>query len=272
MTEPIAQPQPHRSRPVVGIACNLKVDGHFRSHTTGDRNVLAACEIAGALPLLIPAVGDGLDIDTMLATLDGIILPGGVSNIEPHHYGQEPAPGDDVRDPDRDRLSFTLVRAAIRLGIPLLATCRGIQELNVALGGTLHQRLHEVPGRHDHRRNRSLPVEESVGPREHIRLTAGGALANWLGAGEAFVNSLHGQGIDRLAPDLAIEAVAVDGTIEAVRVRSATSFAIGVQWHVEIGCSEQPLNQAILTAFGAALRKRANLRLAMMTSLENAAA
>ncbi|MCY4450833.1 MAG: gamma-glutamyl-gamma-aminobutyrate hydrolase family protein [Immundisolibacterales bacterium] len=248
---------PSSVMPIVGISCNLKVDGRFRHHATGEGNTVAILDAAGALPLLIPALGDRLDPDAVLDAVDGIMLTGGVSNIEPHHYGQEPAPGEDVRDPGRDALSFALVRAAIRRGVPLLGVCRGIQEMNVALGGTLHQRLHEVPGRRDHRRNREIEFEESIAPRDRLRLTPGGPLATWLGEDEAVVNSLHGQGIDRLAPRLVVEALADDGTVEAVRARDASTFAVGVQWHVEIAALEHPLNRAILKAFGDAVRRRA---------------
>ena len=244
--------------PIVGVSCNLKVDGRFRHHTTGEGNAVAVLDAACALPLLIPALGDRLDPDAVLDAVDGIMLTGGVSNIEPHHYGQEPAPGRGrPRPPGRDHLCFALVRGAVRRGVPLLGVCRGIQEMNVALGGTLHQRLHEVPGRHDHRRNREIPFEESIAPRERLRLTPGGPLSTWLGEEEAVVNSLHGQGIDRLAPGLAVEARADDGTIEAISVRDASAFAIGVQWHVEIAALDHPLNRAILGAFGEAVRRRA---------------
>ena len=128
--------------------------------------MVAVVDAARALPFLIPALGDRLDSDAVLDAVDGIMLTGGVSNIEPHHYGQEPAPGEDVRDPGRDVLCFALVRGAVRRGIPLLGVCRGIQEMNVAFGGTLHQRLHEVPGRRDHRRNREIEFEESIAPRD----------------------------------------------------------------------------------------------------------
>ena len=243
--------------PAVGIICNLRIDGVHRQHTTGERNATTVLGLAGAMPLLVPALGDMIDPDRLFGIVDGIMLTGGVSNMEPHLYGQDCAPGEDVRDPGRDSLAVALVRRAVALGVPLLGTCRGIQEINVALGGTLHQRLHDVPDRDDHRRNRELPIEVSVGPRQHITLSEGGVLASLLGEGEAMVNSLHGQGIDRLAPGLEIEAVADDGTIEAVRVRSARSFAIGVQWHVEIDAENQPLNRAILEAFGRAVRERA---------------
>ena len=246
--------------PIVGVSCNLKVDGRFRHHTTGEGNAVAVLDAARALPLLIPALGGRLDPDTVLDAVDGIMLTGGVSNIEPHHYGQEPAPGEDVRDPGRDVLCFALVRGAVRRGVPLLGVCRGIQEMNVALGGTLHQRLHEVPGRRDHRRNREIAFEDSIAPRDRLRLTPGGRLATWLGAEEAVVNSLHGQGIDRLAPTLAVEALAEDGTIEAVSVQDAPAFAVGVQWHVEIEALEHPLNRAILEAFGDAVHRRAMRR------------
>ena len=246
--------------PIVGVSCNLKVDDRFRHHGTSEGSVSAVLDAARAVPLLIPALGERADPDAVLDAVDGIMLTGGVSNIEPHHYGQEPAPGEDVRDPGRDVLAFALVRGAVRKGVPLLGVCRGIQEMNVALGGTLHQRLHEVPGRRDHRRNREVPFEDSIAPRDRLTLTPGGLLSVWLGRGKAVVNSLHGQGIDRIAPALAVEAMADDGTIEAVRVREASTFAVGVQWHVEIEALEQPLNRAILAAFGDAVRRRAMRR------------
>ena len=246
--------------PIVGISCNLKVDGRFRIHTANEGSISAVLEAARAVPLLIPALGGRVDANAVLDAVDGIMLTGGVSNIEPRHYGQEPAPGEDVRDPARDALAFALVRGAIRKGVPLLGVCRGIQEMNVALGGTLHQRLHEVPGRRDHRRNREIPFEESIAPRDRLKLTPGGLLSVRFGREEAIVNSLHGQGIDRVAPALAVEAVADDGTIEAIRVRDASTFAVGVQWHVEIGALEHPLNRAILETFGDAVRRRAMRR------------
>ena len=251
---------PSSPAPIVGVSCNLRVDGRFRLHSSNEGSIAAVVEAAGAAPLLIPALGERVRADAVLDAVDGIMLTGGVSNIEPHHYGQEPAPGEDVRDPDRDVLAFALVRGAVCKGVPLLGVCRGIQEMNVALGGTLHQRLHEVPGRRDHRRDREIPFEDSIAPRDQLALTPGGLLSAWLGEEQAIVNSLHGQGIDQVAPALAVEAVADDGTIEAVRVREASTFAIGVQWHVEIGALEQPLNRAILKAFGAAVRCRAKRR------------
>jgi len=243
--------------PIVGVSCNLKVDGRFRHHTTGEGNAVAVVDAVRALPLLIPALGERLDPDAVLDAVDGIMLTGGVSNIEPHHYGQEPAPGEDVRDPGRDTLCFALARGAVRRGVPLLGVCRGIQEMNVAFGGTLHQRLHEVPGRHDHRRNREIDFEDSIAPRDRLRLTPDGLLATWFGAEDAIVNSLHGQGIDGLAPRFTVEALADDGTIEAVSVPDAPAFALGVQWHVEIQALEHPLNRVILEAFGDAVRRRA---------------
>ena len=257
--------------PVAGIICNLRIGPPpHRQHATGERNATAMLDVAGALPLLIPALGDRIDPVSLFSVVDGILLTGGASNIEPHWYGQEPAPGEDERDPGRDSLALTLVRTAVRHGVPLLGTCRGIQEMNVAFGGTLHQRLHEVPGRLDHRRNRELPIEQSVRPRQRVALARGGILASLLGEEQALVNSLHGQGIDRLAPELEAEATAEDGTVEAVRVRSARSFAVGVQWHVEIGATDDPLNRAILEEFGRALRRRAAERMAERYTAEAA--
>ncbi len=242
--------------PVVGITCNLRTDGPVPHHGSGSRYLRATLEVAGCLPVLIPAMGPGLCLDTLLATVDGLLLTGGASNIEPHHYGQEPAPGEDVRDPGRDALVLPLVRRAIELGVPLLGICRGIQEINVALGGTLHQRLHEVPGRMDHRRPREKPWEEQLAPRQRIRITPSGLLHALTGLEEAWVNSLHGQGLDRVADALVVEAVADDGTVEAVSAPEAPGWLLGVQWHAEHDTGEHPVYRSIFEAFGAAVRSR----------------
>ncbi len=247
--------------PVIGVTCCRKPAEFGTVHQVGDKYVDSVVLGAGAVPLLIPALGEALALDPVLERLDGVLITGSPSNVEPHHYGGPPAREGNLADPARDATTLPLIRRAIELGVPLLAICRGIQELNVALGGTLHQHVHELPGRRDHRSDKSKPHPERYEPVHHIRLTPGGRLQEiFEGAESVPVNSLHAQGIDRLAERLAVEAVAEDGTIEAVRVRDAVAFALGVQWHPEWRVLDNPWSRRLYAAFGAAARERAAAR------------
>jgi putative glutamine amidotransferase len=247
--------------PVIGIpACFVQGEG-LGHHQVGAKYVDSVIEGAGGLPLLIPAVGPGLDADALLAEVDGLLVTGSPSNVEPRHYGG-PAPRPETAlDPARDATTLPLIRRALELAVPLLAICRGLQELNVALGGTLHQNVHELPGRVDHRSDKTVPLQERYGPVHPVQLVPGGTMRRLLdGAGTIEVNSLHAQAIDRLADRLAVEAVASDGTIEAVRVVDAPGFALGVQWHPEWRLLENPISRRLFAAFGAACRARQRAR------------
>ena len=205
--------------PLIGIPACLMLDEGFGFHRVGDKYVTAVLDGAGGLPVLIPALGPRLERAALLARLDGLLITGARSNVEPHHYGGGPPPEGSPNDPARDATILPLIREAIAAAVPLLAICRGIQELNVALGGTLHQEVHALPGRLDHRSDKSVPPQERYGDVHAIALTPCGMLQALLdGAAEIRVNSLHGQAIDRLAPGLVVEATAQDGTIEAVSV------------------------------------------------------
>jgi putative glutamine amidotransferase len=240
---------------IVGIVCDHCQQDGMDGHGVGEEYVAAARDGAGALPLLIP-VGTPR-IERILDAVDGLLLPGAPTNVAPIHYGgAAPRPGTRL-DPLRDEASLALIRAAIAAGKPLLAVCRGFQELNVALGGTLHQHVHELPGHLDHREDESQPLEVQYGPAHPVHLAPGGLLARWTGETQCMVNSLHHQGIDRLAPGLSVEATAPDGQIEAVSLPDASGFVLGVQWHPEWRWSDHRLSRAIFAAFGAALAKRA---------------
>ena len=251
------------SPPLVGITACLKAHEQSAFHSVQDKYVDAVVAGTGAVPVLIPAIGAALDLAALLARLDGILVTGSPSNVDPAHYGgPPPRPGNEA-DPARDATTLPLIRAALAAGVPLLAICRGIQELNVALGGTLHQHVHELPGRRDHRSDRSLPYAERYAPVHAIRLTPGGRLQAVMGGALRIdVNSLHGQGIDRLADGLVVEAVAEDGTIEAVSVPGARGFALGVQWHPEWRVLENVWSRRLFAAFGDAARARARARVA----------
>ncbi|MFP4003294.1 MAG: gamma-glutamyl-gamma-aminobutyrate hydrolase family protein [Alphaproteobacteria bacterium] len=247
------------ARPVVGVVCDLKLMGPHRMHAAGEKYLAAVSEFAGAAPLLIPVLDSAADVTALLDAVDGLLLPGSPSNVEPARYGGESPREGTLLDPARDALSLDLIRAALAREKPLMAICRGFQELNVALGGTLHQHLHEVesgPGyapRMDHREDTDAPLDVQYGPAHDVACTKGGLLAGVIGSAPVAVNSLHGQGVDRKAARLRIEARAPDGTIEAAVVQDAPALALGVQWHPEWQPDASPHNAALLAAFGSAL-------------------
>jgi putative glutamine amidotransferase len=244
---------------VVGVICDLKLFPQNAMHAVGDTYLSALSEFCGALPLLIPVLDRPSDAAALFDTVDGVFLPGSPSNVDPARYGGGRPREGTLLDLRRDAAAFDVIRGALARGKPLFAVCRGFQELNVAFGGTLHQHLHEAksePGyapRLDHRETQDAPLEVQYGPAHDVVCTAGGFLADLMGAQPVAVNSLHGQGIDRLAPRLRIEARAPDGTIEAASVEEAAALVLGVQWHPEWRPRAFPHNAAILATFGAAL-------------------
>jgi putative glutamine amidotransferase len=225
----------------------------------GEKYARAILDAAEGLPLLIPALAEELGLDDLLQRVDGILFTGSVSNVEPHHYSGVPSRPGTLHDPARDATTLPLIRTAVSKGIPVLGVCRGFQEMNVALGGTLHQRVHEIEGHLDHRDDESQPLEIQYGPAHDVILEPGGLLHRLARADRVRVNSLHSQGVDRLAPDLAIEARAPDGLIEAFRAPK-TAFTVAVQWHPEWQVMESPFSRALFAEFGAASRRFAAAR------------
>jgi putative glutamine amidotransferase len=236
----------------VGIVCDRRVFDGMAVHQANDEYVAAVRDGASAIPLLIPSTGMPLDSADLLAAVDGLLFTGAPSNVAPSLYGGIPRSGTEL-DETRDATALPLLRAAIRSGKPLLAICRGFQELNVALGGSLHQHLHEIPGRLDHREPSNVPRDLEYRPAHPVVLVPDGLLAQMSGMRDAMVNSLHHQGVDRLAPGLKAEAHAPDGQIEAVSLPGAKAFLLGVQWHPEWAFAQDPLSAAIFRAFGASL-------------------
>jgi putative glutamine amidotransferase len=254
--------------PVIGIPCCVRETGGHVFHGVGEKYIVAAIDAAGGLPFLIPAFGDRFAPAAWLRRVDGLLITGSRSNVEPRRYGRGPSRPGTLHDPQRDALTLPLLRAAVVADLPMLAICRGLQELNVALGGTLHEHVHEVPGRLDHRAPDEPELERRYAHDRHaVRLTPGGLLERLAGGPEAIVNSLHWQGIDELAPGLAVEAAAPDGQVEAVSVAGA-SFAVGVQWHPEFPRPHNAFSQALFAAFGAACRARAAARSALRPAAE----
>ena len=242
--------------PLVGIPCCAKQVGAHPFHAVGDKYVRAVSDGAACLPMLIPALGELYDVGDLVSRVDGLLITGSPSNIEPERYGGPQSDPTTAHDPARDATTLPLIRAALDVGLPMLAICRGLQELNVALGGTLHQKVHEVPGRIDHRADDTLPLDVQYGPAHPVWLIPGGRLRRLFGVDEITVNSIHSQGVDRLAPGLAVEAVAPDGQVEAVRVDGAAAFALAVQWHPEWRFWDDTHSTRLLQAFGQAVWKR----------------
>jgi putative glutamine amidotransferase len=247
------------SAPLIGIPVDVRRLDDQPFHVVGEKYITAVSDAAGALALLIPALGQRFDAAELVSRLDGLMLTGSPSNVAVHHYGGPPDRPDSPQDPARDATTLPLARAALDAGLPLFCICRGFQELNVALGGTLHTHVHNEPERMDHRAPPGA-YDERYRPRHAVRFVTGGVFARILGTTEIEVNSLHWQGIDRLAPDLVAEGWAADDTVEAVQVRNARAFALGVQWHPEYRAADNPASAALFKAFGDAARAFAQLR------------
>jgi len=256
-------------RPLVGVSACLKENGRGGwHHTVGDKYIQAVIRAIGALPVVIPAMGPELGdnavteaLDRLLDTLDGVLLTGSPSNVEPHHYdGQASRPGT-AHDPARDATTLPLIRHSIDRAVPLLAICRGLQEVNVALGGSLYQLVHEVKGRRDHRSPKSSDMDVNYAAAHDVEVVDGGMLNGLLGERRLRVNSLHAQGVDRLAPRARLEAVADDGQVEAFSLPDAPAFALALQWHPEYKALDNPISMKLFDAFAAACRSRAASRL-----------
>lgn len=243
------------SPPIVAVAADVKELDAYRWHAVVETYLNAVLTGAGAIPLVLPSL-DGIDIDAILDRIDGVLLPGSRSNVHPSRYGEPESEKAKPHDPRRDAVTLPLIDATLKRGIPLFAICRGMQELNVAHGGTLTAEVQELEGRSDHR----APVHEDhdvrFAIRQDVEIKPGGVLAGILGPGTMRVNSLHRQAIGRLGDGLDVEATAPDGTIEAISVRNARAFALGVQWHPEYWVTTDEPSQRLFAAFGEAIRAR----------------
>ena len=224
----------------------------------GEKYIEAVAFGAKALPMLVPALGSELDGPSLLEACDGLLLTGSASNVEPYHYGGPASTPGTLHDPNRDATTLPLIPRAVAAGLPVLAICRGFQEMNVAYGGTLHQRLHEVEGFTDHREDESTSLDVQYGPAHEVLLEPGGTLQKLAGRDRLEVNSLHWQGVKTLGANLRVEARAPDGVIEAFRVAESPSFALGLQWHPEWRFDANPFSRALFAAFGDACRQRAS--------------
>jgi putative glutamine amidotransferase len=249
-----------RSRkPVIGIPADRRLLGPHWFHCVGEKYIAAVAEAADAVPVLVPATGE-VHLGEWLDGFDGILFTGSPSNVEPHRYAGPPSEDGTWHDPERDATTLPMIPAAIAAGVPVLGICRGFQEMNVAFGGSLWQKLQEVPGHLDHREDTDRPLDEQYGPAHEVDLVEGGQLRAMAGADRITVNSLHSQGVQRLGAGLAVEATAPDGVVEAFRVEAAPAFALAVQWHPEWKAIHNPFSRVLFAAFGEAARRRAARR------------
>jgi putative glutamine amidotransferase len=245
------------TQPLVAISTDVRQFENYTWHAAPQRYIEAALIGAGAFPVLVPSFGDKLDFEALLSAVDGVMITGSKSNVHPSLYGEEATEANGPYDPARDATTLPLIRKAIAHGVPLLAICRGIQELNVALGGSLATEIQERPGAMDHRAPASDDQNERFRIHQAVTIKPGSCLAGVFGAGDIQVNSVHRQAVGRLGPNLQIEAVAPDGTVEAVSVVDSRAFAVGVQWHPEYWFDTDTASGKVFKAFGDAVRMHA---------------
>ncbi|MEM1274988.1 MAG: gamma-glutamyl-gamma-aminobutyrate hydrolase family protein [Pseudomonadota bacterium] len=249
------------AKPVVGLVGNERlIEPCFPTQFVGEWSLRAVGEFADAMPLIIPSLPELHDLGGVLDIIDGLVLTGAAANVHPTHFGVDPEPAYEPYDQGRDHVALPLITACVARGKPVFAICRGFQEMNVAFGGTLHPEIRDLPGKMNHRmprlENGEIHPDPDVvfGDRHEITLTTGGQLSAIMGCDRMWVNSLHGQGILEPGDRVITEAVADDGTIEAIRIDQAAEFAMAVQWHAEYEPGKNPMNRRLFTEFGAALR------------------
>jgi putative glutamine amidotransferase len=246
--------QPPLHTPIIAVAADVREIGGYRWHAAPETYLRAIVVGLGGLPLIVPSLPELIDFPALLDRVDGVLMTGSRSNVHPSRYGEAPSEKSEPYDPDRDAVTLPLIRATLAGGVPLFAICRGMQELNVALGGTLLSEVQEHEGRHDHRAPPGEDQDVRFSIRQDVAIEPGSVLAAILGEGPVRVNSLHRQAVGRLGDRLVVEARAPDGTVEAVRVTGVPGFAIGVQWHPEYWVASDKPSAKLFAAFGEAVR------------------
>ena len=243
------------TRPIIGIVGNYyELDDRYPVHAGGTMNSEAISCVAGCMPLIIPSNPRFVSVPELLDSCDGFLLTGGRPNVHPEEYGAEPTEAHGAFDRARDAITLPLVRACLERGQPFFGICRGFQEVNVALGGTLHPEIRDLPGRQNHRMPPDGTLDEQFALRHVVRFTEGGVFHRLLGASEVMTNTLHGQGIVKPGRGVVIDGHAPDGTPEAIYVEGANGFALSVQWHPEWNAPNDPVSRPLFEAFGNAAR------------------
>ena len=242
-------------RPVVGVIGNPHlINDEYPAYAGGSMNFEAISQVSGAMPLMVPADPKFLSPEELLETCDGFLLTGGRPNVHPEEYGEEPTEAHGAFDRGRDAITLPLVRACVERGQPFLAICRGFQEMNVAMGGSLHPEIRDLPGRDNHRMPPDGTLEEKFELRHDVTFSEGGIFHRLMGNQVVRTNTLHGQGIDIPGPRIVVDGTAEDGTAEAIYVKDAPGFTLGVQWHPEWNAADDPVSRPLFKGFGDALR------------------
>ncbi len=245
-----------RFRPIIGIIGNpYVINDRYPTHSAGTMNSLAVADVAGSMPLIIPADPRLVSVDELLDACDGFLLTGGRPNVHPSEYGEAETPAHGAFDRARDAITLPLIRACVTRGQPFLGICRGFQEVNVAMGGSLHPEIRDIPGRMNHRMPPDAQLEEQFALRHKVTFTQSGVFHRLMGAAEVMTNTLHGQGIMRPADRIVIDGNAPDGTPEAIYVKDAPGFTLAVQWHPEWNAADDPVSRPLFAAFGAAAKE-----------------
>jgi len=243
------------TRPIIGIIGNsYLLDESYPVHACGTMNSDAISQVAGCMPVILPSDPRFVSVGELLGMCDGFLLTGGRPNVHPEEYGHEPTEAHGDFDRARDAITLPLIRACVERGQPFFGVCRGFQEVNVAMGGTLHPEIRDLPGRDNHRMPPDGTLEEKFALRHTVKFTTGGVFHDLLGADEVLTNTLHGQGITEPGPNVVIDGVAPDGTPEAIYIKGAAGFAMGVQWHPEYNAAADPVSRVLFGSFGDAAR------------------
>ena len=242
-------------RPVIGIIGNsYLLNDQYPVHAGGIMNSQAIAEVSGCMPILVPSDPSLVSVEELMACCDGFLLTGGRPNVHPEEYGEEETPAHGLFDRARDAVALELTRACVAVGQPVFGICRGFQEVNVAMGGTLYPEIRDLPGRMNHRMPPEGTMEEKFELRHDVRFTSGGVFHGVMGAEVVRTNTLHGQGIKVAGTRIVIDGVADDGTPEAIYVEGAPGFTLAVQWHPEYEAAKDPVSRPLFEAFGAAAR------------------
>ncbi|MDG2285917.1 MAG: gamma-glutamyl-gamma-aminobutyrate hydrolase family protein [Alphaproteobacteria bacterium] len=253
-------PTPSTS-PLVGVSASRVTENAHPFHRVTEKYMLGVVDPAGCVPVIVPVLADIAMVDTYAERLDGLLLTGGAANVEPHNYDGSPSMEGTRHDPDRDATMLPLIKRCVELGVPVLGLCLGLQEMNVAFGGTLHQRVFDLTDKFDHRMRRDVDDHDRrYRPAHDISVSPDGVLQAIIGTENVLVNSLHAQGIDRTGERVRVEATAPDGIIEAISIHDAPGFALAVQWHPEWPRPIEAHNAEIFEAFGDACRAYAATR------------
>ena len=251
------------TRPIIGIIGNsYLIDDSYPVHAGGTMNSDAVAQVAGCIPLIVPTDPRFVSVRELLESCDGFLLTGGRPNVHPEEYGHTPTEAHGAFDRARDAITLPLVRACLQSGQPFFGVCRGFQEVNVALGGTLHPEIRDLPGRENHRMPPDGTLDEKFALRHTVEFTDGGVFHQLIGEREVMTNTLHGQGVIDPGRDVVIDGFAPDGTPEAIYVHDAPGFTLSVQWHPEYNAAADPVSRRLFEAFGAAARDWAAGRVA----------